>query len=189
MLYASQRFWAGVRVFRVAPGLDVVLGGRESSVLGVNVNNAIARPLMGDLEFEDPATGERLLIVHTTPPGLARVDTSLGTNATPVDDLMHSLPVCQNPNMLEIYRPDDAEHLAFVSCYGVGEVAVIGLASFSIMATLDLGEGTNEMVIDDGRKRLYVANTLESTISIVDLDRLSGRFLDEVAVIGLGSRR
>jgi hypothetical protein len=189
VLYASQRFWPGIRRFRVAPGLDVILDSGESAIVGTNPEAAAPRPLMGDLEFEDPQTGQRLLIVHTTPPGLARVDTSIGSNKTPVDSLMQSVPVCQNPNMLAVHRPDGEEHLAFVSCYGDDAVAVVALGSFSLFKTIGLGNGPNEMVIDRERKRLYVVNTLESSISIVSLDRGSIHFLDEVAVLGLGSER
>lgn len=189
VLYASQRFWPGVRVFRVAPGLDLLIAGRESSILGVNVDGAIERPFGGDLEFEDPATGERLLMVFTTPPGLARVDTSLDTSRTPVDALMQTIPVCNDPNMLEVYRPEGAEKLAFVSCFSDDRVAVVGLNSFSVIKTLRLGKGPNEMITDLARKRLYVVNTRESTISIVALDPTSPDYLDEVGVIGLGSER
>jgi hypothetical protein len=141
---------------------------------------------MGELAFEDPATGERLLVVHTTPPGLSRLDTSLNENADPKNDLMQSVSVCQNPNHLAVHRPQDGEWLAFVSCYGPGELAVISLSTFETIAHLELGEGTNELVVDEERKWLYVANAIESTISIVELDRTSPRFLREVVTMGLG---
>jgi hypothetical protein len=189
VLYASQRFWPGVRVFRVAPGLDLIISGRESSILGTNFDNAIERPFGGDLEFEDPATGERLLLVSTTPPGFARIDTTLDDQRTPKDELMHSISLCNDPNMLEVYRPDPGENLAFVSCFSDDRVAVVSLASFSVVKTLHIGHGPNEMETDLARKRLYVVNTRENAISIVELDPTSPDYLDEVAVIGLGTER
>jgi hypothetical protein len=45
------------------------------------------------------------------------------------------------------------------------------------------------METDVVRERLYVVNTRESTISIVDLDPTSPDYLDEVAVVGLGTDR
>ncbi len=188
-LYASQRFWFGVRKFRVAPGLDVVLNGGSTAVTGVNVDSAIERPLMGDLKFLDPADGRDLLIVHTTPPGLTRVDTSLGSDGIPVDVTRQSVPVCENPNLLELHRPDDGPWLAFISCYSADEVAVIDLSTWTAIATLALGDGPNEMLVDEMRRRLYVANVLEHSISVVDLRRDSPRFLRELAVIGIGKPR
>jgi hypothetical protein len=76
-LIASQRFWWGLRTFRVAPGLNVVVPGAELTVLGPNLEAAEPKPLMGGMTFEDPERGDRLLVVHTTPPALSRVDTSL----------------------------------------------------------------------------------------------------------------
>lgn len=188
-LYATQRFWFGIRKFRVAPGLDVVLNGDSESVTGVNVESAIERPLMGELEFLDPAAGTDLLVVHTTPPGLTRVDTSLGSDELPVDVTRQSVPVCENPNLLAVHRPSDGPWLAFVSCYSADEVAVVDLSTWKEIASLDLGDGPNELVVDEPRRRLYVANVLENSISVVDLRRESTRFLRELAVIGIGKAR
>jgi hypothetical protein len=189
LLYATQRYWPGVRLFRVAPGLDLLLASRTAAILGVAVEGSIDRPRMGDLDFEDPKVGDRLLVVHTTPPGLARVDTSLDADGLPRDELMQSLPLCNNPNLLELFRPVGEEWLAFVSCYGADEVAVVSLATFTVIRTIEVGAGGNEMVVDPDRERLYVANIREHSISVVDLDRGSPSFLTEVGVIGLGSRR
>ena len=187
-LYASQRYWPGVRTFRVAPGLDVILSGGSHAIQGTNVGDALPLPLGADIEFEDPSTGESLLFVHTTPPGLARVDTTL-EDGDPKNELVQSVPVCANPNLIEVHRPEEGSWLAFVSCYADDQIVAVDLGSFTVVASIDLGDGSNEMLIDQEREWLFVANTLEDTISVVDLDSTSVTYLREIVTIGLGSER
>lgn len=188
--YVTNRFWPGLRKFRALPGFNSLIAGGTRAILGVNPELNDGRPLAGDLEFEDPATGNQLLMVHTTPPGLARIDTSLDEAGDPRDELLQSVGLCPNPNILEIYHPEDGgEALAFVSCYSSDLVDVIGLGTFSRVGSLELGDGPNELLIDTDRKWLLVANTIENSISVVSLDRTKFTFLREVATVGLGAER
>lgn len=191
VLFASQRFWWGVRQFQVAPGLDLVVRGGESTVLGPNLEAAEPKPLMGGLAFEDAEQGDRLLIVHTTPPALTRLDTSLDADGEPVVDVVDTVGLCTNPNVVVVHRPDLVgalgPRLAAVSCYGSDQVAIVDLGVFTVVATVDVGDGPNELLIDAGRQWLLVANTAESTVSIIELDAGSVGYLREIATVGLGS--
>ncbi len=185
-LFASQRYWPGTREFTVAPGLDVIQGRSETALLGFDAEQVELRPFMGDLEFEDPETGESLLIVHTTPAGISRVDTSLDDAGRPRSELRATVPVCRNPNMLDVVRIPGREALAFVSCYGDDEVAVVGLGSFKLVANIPVGDGPNELVEDLSRGWLYVANTQGNTISVIGVDPGRVGYLEEIARIGGG---
>lgn len=190
-LIASQRFWWGLRTFRVAPGLNVVVPGGELTVLGLNLEAAEPKPLIGGMAFEDPEQGDRLLVVHTTPPALTRLDTSLDENQNPRFDVVDTVGLCSNPNLVVVHRPsvvaEPGPDLAFVTCYGSDQLAVVDLGVFVVVATLDLGDGPNEMLVDPARRWLYVANTAESSISIVDLDATHPTYLDELATLGLAT--
>lgn len=192
-LIASQRFWPGLRTFRVAPGLNVVINGAEQLVLGPNVEAAAPRPLLGGMAFEDPDQGDRLLVVHTTPAALSRLDTSLDSGSAPRFELLNTVSVCRNPNLVAVHRPslalEPGPDLAFVSCYGSDQLAVVDLGLFKLVRTLELGEGPNELLVDGQRRWLLVANTSESSISIVDLDVTRPSYLDELASLGLDTRR
>lgn len=192
-LIASQRFWPGLRTFRVAPGLSVLLSGSEPRVLGPNVDAADPRPLMGGMAFEDPEQGDRLLVVHTTPSALSRLDTSLDDAGAPRFELATTVGVCPNPNLVAVHRPSVAlepgPDLAFVTCYGSDQLAVIDLGVFKVVRTLALGGGPNELLVDAERRWLFVANTAESSISIVDLDATRASYLDELASLGLDTHR
>jgi hypothetical protein len=191
-LIASQRFWPGLRLFRVAPGLNAVLPGGEPAIVGPNLEAAEPRPLMGGMAFEDPEQGDRLLVVHTTPPALSRVDTSLDANSDPRFAVVATSSLCSNPNVVVVHRPGAGQpgsKLAFVSCYASDQVAVVDLGLFAIVRTIDVGDGPNELLIDAERQWLLVANTAESSISIVDLDPTRPSYLEEFASLGLGMPR
>lgn len=190
-LFASQRFWPGVRSFRVAPGLDVIVTGGEQALYAANVEAADPRPLTGGMAFEDPEQGERMLIVHTTPPALSRIDMSLDEDHNPRLQLLASVSLCGNPNLVSVYRPSldggVGSALALVSCYGSDQLAVVDLGLFIVIETIDVGDGPNELLIDDARDWLFVANTAESSISIVDLDVGRPSYLREIATLGLAT--
>ncbi|MCR9162207.1 MAG: YncE family protein [Nannocystaceae bacterium] len=188
LLYTTHRYWPGIKAFTVAAGLEVILGGNDTRISAIGTDDVVARPIMGDLAFEDPALGERLLLVQTTPGALARVDTSIDPDFdSPRNSLMGTVALCSNPNVLAVHRPVGDEWLAMVSCFSDGLVAVVGLGTFSVIATVEVGAGANEMAIDAVREQLYVANAQEDTISIVSLDRQSPDFLTEWARIGVGA--
>jgi hypothetical protein len=184
-LFASQRFWWGLREFQIAPGLDVVVSGNEQTVLGPNLEAAEPKPLMAGMAFEDPERGDRLLVVHTSPSALSRVDTSLDDQDEPLVEVLATVGLCGNPNLVVVHAPLTGPRLAFVSCYGDDALAVVDLGIFAVVETLALGDGPNELLIDPSREWLLVANTVESSISVVELSPVSPAYLREVATLGL----
>ena len=192
-LLASERFWWGLRAFRVAPGLDVVLAGGGVTILGPNLDSADPKPLMGGMAFEDPEQGDSLLVVHTTPPALTRVDMSLNQNDNPRSEVVATTSLCTNPNLVVVHRPSQSgaagPDLAFVSCYGADEIGVVDLGIFKLVQTIAVGDGPNEMVLDESRGWLLVANTAESTISVIGLDAGAPTYLRELATLGLDAAR
>ncbi len=183
VLYTSQRFFPSIRRFGVAPGLDVLVPGTETSVAQINPTSVVSVPFMGDLAFEDPRAGTSLLVVQTSPAALLRIDTSIGEDDDPRDVVRGAVPLCEQPNLLAVHRPEDAEALALVTCFGEGLLAVVGLSSFRVLQTIELGAGANEIAIDAARRRALVANTLDDSISVVSLDHADPRFLTELARI------
>jgi DNA-binding beta-propeller fold protein YncE len=91
--------------------------------------------------------------------------------------------------VLALWQSEGSPELAFVSCYSDRRVSVVSLDTFSVTRTLTLGEGPNELLVDHARKRLYVGNVLEDSVSVVSLDNTNAAYLTEVATIGLGASR
>ncbi len=189
-MYASHRYFPGVRHFTVAPGLDLLLPGREVPMPVINPQVVLGRPFLGDIAFEDPTVGDRLLVVQTTPPGLVRLDTSLDEDNLPRDEAMSVVTLCDNPNVLTVYRPPEAEALALITCAGEGRLAIVGLGSFRLLASVPVGVGAYEVVVDHERQQAYVSNPGEDTISIVDVGPRSPLRFIEWARVGTraGSR-
>jgi hypothetical protein len=182
-LYASQRFYPGVRAFTVAPGLDLLLPGGDVDVTALDPEAVTSRPYMADLAFEDPATGEDLLVVQTSPAALVRMDMRM-EDGEPRGRVIDTVALCANPNVLAVHRPEDAPWLALVACYGDGELAVVDLATFRVIRTMFVGQGPSEIAIDAARAQAYVANTGDDTIAIVSLDRMQPEYLTVWARIG-----
>ncbi|MCA9692604.1 MAG: hypothetical protein KC636_23595 [Myxococcales bacterium] len=181
--YATHRYQPAIGALAL-DNFGFVRSLGNYGLLDLNVYSVQDRPFTGDLAFEDSAAQERLLVVHTTPPGLARVDTRLGADMRPRNEVTHSVSLCRNPNVLAIDRPLDREPTAYVSCFGDDQVAAVALAAFVVVATIPVGDGPNELVIDPGRRWLYVVNTPEESISIVELDHSSPQRHTEIARIG-----
>lgn len=186
VLYSTQRYLPSLRLFAVAPGLDLLLAGREVPLPAINPQVVVGRPFMGDLAFEDE-TGDRLLVVQTTPPGLVRVDTSLDEDGAAVEGIMDVVPLCDGPNVLALHRPALGEALALVACGTSKRLAVVGLSSFRELASVPVGTGAYEVVVDAARQQAYVSNPGEDTISIVSLDPASPQRFREWARLGLGA--
>ena len=98
-----------------------------------------------------------------------------------------TIPLCRNPNLLALHQPPGEESLALVSCYSDSQVAVVALATFTAVATLDVEAGPNELVVDHARRKLYVVHTLASTIGVVELDARSPDYLRIIGRVGLAS--
>ena len=186
-VYTSERFWPGVKVFTVAVGLDVLQGLGDVALVDPNPAIVEDRPYVGDLRFDD-AAGDRLLVVHTTPPALSLVDTSIDADGGTRDAVVKTVPLCRNPNILALWDPPAGERLAFVSCYGDDAVAAVARDPFEPVATIAVGDGPNELVVDAGRRRLYVVETLRGSMSVIDLDRGSAGYLRVIARVGVRSR-
>ncbi len=182
VLYGSQRFFPSLRRFAVAPGLDVIVPGEESSIANVNPESVQQQPFLADLAFEDPSDGVDLLVVQTTPAALLRIDTTVEDGRS-VDAIVGMLPLCEQPNMLAVHRHGDDEPLALVSCFAEGELAIVGLTSWRVLQQLELEAGANEITIDPARQWAFVANTPADSISVVSLDRDAAGYLTEIARI------
>lgn len=186
-LLTTHRFWPGIREFTVADASRTVQSRGDIGLAASNPGVVEDRPYSGDLRFEDEA-GERLLVVHTAPPSLSRIDSSLAEDGGIRGVVSETIALCDNPNLLVIARPIAGEALAFVSCYGDDAIAVVGLGSFTRVATIAVGDGPNEMVVDDARQRLYVIETLGDAVAIVDLDNRSPDFLEVVVRLAAPAR-
>lgn len=152
------------------------------AVLGAGADPGTHVGMLGDIAFADDR-GDRLYMLRTSPGALLQVDTSLDERGVPRNVPVGApLELCDAPSRMQVYRE---EALAFVTCFQADLVFAIDLQGFRVVDAIRTGSGAHDMVVDPVRRVLYVANTLESSISIIHLDRERSTFLKELARLGL----
>lgn len=150
------------------------------STAGVGLS--LSRPLQGDIAFS--RTGNELYVLQSNPGGLIRVDTSIGPNGDPLDVDVGVVEVCSQPTSFVIYD-DGANEYGIVTCYRSGEVFIVDLAALTVVGLSRAGIGPDALTVDTAREVVYVANSLDATISIIDMSRTSPSRFHEIGRIGL----
>lgn len=153
-------------------------GGISTESVGVSLQS----PFLGDIEFS--AGGDELYVVQSNPGGLLRIDTSLGEDDEPRDVPVAQVEVCARPTSLALYE-DGESRLGLVTCYRSGELFLVDLASLTVVGLVRVGTGPDAMAVDLAREVVYVANSLDATISVVDLSPTAPTRFTELARIGL----
>ncbi|MEZ4451741.1 MAG: hypothetical protein R3B09_19910 [Nannocystaceae bacterium] len=169
----------------------------EEQIVGIDVTYAggfdpgsttSGASIYGDIAFS--SDGNSLYIVQTNPGALLRLDTSLDERGAVRDLPAGVVEVCQNPTEMLIF--DDAIHgvpksteYAAISCYGVGMIFIVDLSAFRVVKSLGTGAGPHHMVFDRARGYVYVANTLDATLGVIDVSPIQPTRFTEVARLGL----
>lgn len=68
-------------------------------------------------------------------------------------------------------RLDTARAIVYVSEWGSGSVAIVDAASLNRLAGIRVGDHPSAMVTDASGKRLFVTNSGENTVSVIDVDQ------------------
>lgn len=141
-------------------------------------------PRLADLAFGDER-GDELWVLQTNPGALIEIDTSLDANGEP-RDIPSSPPIeiCAEPNRMKLYS-DAGQRFALIACYAAALVYVVDLGAGRVVDAVVVGTGPHDLVVDEARKALYVANTLEGSVSVVDLARERPTRFTEIARLGL----
>lgn len=159
-----------------------VLAARQVLVPGLDPTSPSGGPVFGDIAFAD-ATGDTLYVLQTTPGALIRVDTSLDENGRPHDRVAGPpVEICNNPSRMKLWQ--DAG-LAFISCFRAALVYVVDLRANRVIESITTGTGPHDLALDPVRKMLYVANTLEGSVSVIHVDPEASTRFQEIARIGL----
>lgn len=148
---------------------------------GVDPLSTVTGEALGDVHFAD-ACGDELYVLQTSPGALLRVDTSLDSGE-PLDiPAGRPIEVCDQPSRFQVW---EEEGLAFVACFQAAYVYVVDLRAEQVTGTVITGTGPHDLVVDEARGMLYVANLLEGSISVIDVGVDRPTRFTEVARIGL----
>ncbi|HGG58108.1 MAG TPA: hypothetical protein ENK31_09965 [Nannocystis exedens] len=136
----------------------------------------------GDIAFS--RDGNSLYAVRNSVGNLIRIDTSLDERGETRDTPAAQVEVCAQPSEMVVFD-DGSNEYAAISCYSPGTVFFVDLSAFRVIEQVFVGSGPHQMSHDEARQYLYVANTLDATISVVDLAVSRPTRFTEVARIGL----
>jgi DNA-binding beta-propeller fold protein YncE len=137
---------------------------------------------MGDIAFS--RDGRRLFAVQSSPGALLFVDTSVDERGETRDESAGLVELCSGPSRMALFE-DGANEYAAVSCPTPGEVFIIDLSGFRVVANVATGAGPHPLVVDRARQLLYVGNTLDATVSVIDIARDRPTRFAEIARVGL----
>lgn len=169
LVYVSSRVDSTLASFVVSERSRIVDGPRAP--IGAIAPGTDARGIM----FHPG--GEKLYVIDRAPSSLIALDMTRGDDGQPRQTPLWAAEVCSEPSVLAI-APDwlrraqgisDA-YLAYVVCFAAAEIFVVDLTLGRVVDEIIVGRGPNTMVIDEKRKRAYIANFLENTVGVIDLD-------------------
>ena len=163
---------------QVQPLRTIVVAGLSTSQVPLSTS----RPVLADLGFS--RSGDALFAVQSNPGGLLRFDTSIGDDGETVDVSAGQVEVCSQPTTLAIYDDGEVEY-GVVSCYRSGEIFIVDLAQLVVVGLTRAGIGPDAVAVDLAREKLYVANTLDATLSVIEMDPRSSARFTQIARIGL----
>ncbi len=156
-------------------GLSLVSAGGLNDLTGGGVSFA-------DIEFS--VSGEELFVVQSAPGALIRMNTGVDALGDTIDEPNALVELCDRPSSLTIYNDGSARY-GLTTCYRSASVFIVDLDTMSVVTQLRAGTGPNRLIPDLAREVVYVANTLDATISVIDMSRTRPTRFSEVARLGL----
>lgn len=189
MWYMTSNIQPTIATFRIAD-VNVVVPAFNFSIAGTfPVGNDVR-----SIAFE--AGGNRAFFTENNPPSVVVLDTrpqpppASGTVA--INQPVDVIDVCQEPSKLLTRTVQvlngggttQARTRVYVTCFLANQMMVIDPDRATVLATILVGRGPNDMALsDDGRG--FVANFSEQSIGVLDLDPASPTANRMVARIGI----
>ncbi len=135
----------------------------NKSYFGVTDKINLGQDLLGGTDTRGIAVssdGTKVFVVTRTPEALLRIDTASRR-------IVDMSTVGTDPSVIGIFKDDDTNlEYAFVLCYKSNQVFIINLDNMvSVVRTT--GSGPQAVAFDKTRKYAYIANFMESTITVI----------------------
>ncbi len=147
---------------------------------GLDPTSGFVQPILGDMAYA-PGDLNTLYILQTSPGALLRFDTSLDVGGEPRDAPLGVVAeLCEEPTKMAV-----TERFAYVTCFRAALVYVVDLQAGRVVSAVVVGTGPHGIAVDEVRNMVFVANTLESSVSVLDVGPTRATYLREVARIGL----
>jgi hypothetical protein len=165
------------------PQLELIERIGAGGISTVAVDQSLAKPILADIQFS--ADGNELFVVQSNPGGLLRIDTSIDEDSgEPRDLAVAHVEVCAQPTSMTIYDDGDSR-LGLVTCYRTAELFIVELSTLTVVGLVRAGTGPDALTVDLAREVVYVANSLDATISVIDMSPTRETRFTELARIGI----
>jgi DNA-binding beta-propeller fold protein YncE len=130
--------------------------------------------------------GQRAYVVNRDPPMLQIIDTSIDVEGSPRNRLDVAIEVCRDAAQVVVADVGEGERV-YVSCFPASQIWVVDPIGAQVEAVIDVGRGPSGLALSEQRQKLYVANFLEDTLSVIDL--APGSPTENLMVLRLGTPR
>jgi DNA-binding beta-propeller fold protein YncE len=191
LAFVSDRFGQSIQVIAPNPkkGGACQLNVQQRIALGTNQNDGETR----GLTFS--ADGTLMYVTNATEGALQIYDTSLNRSGQSRNQLLKSLPVGQQANMVRVaglrsneFRPasntkgiseveqsvdQKGQGLVYVTVYGTHRILVIDPQRFAVIREIKVDKGPHDIVFmpnEEGELRGYVTHFQDHSLSIIDLE-------------------
>jgi len=133
--------------------------------------------------------GNFAFVTNRSPNSLVIVDTSIGPNGWPANNVIGVVGLDQGPSMVKVWQPPgDDRTFVYATCYNADRVYVIDPFTRAKLDTIATGDGPHVFVTDSLREMGYLVNFIESTISVIDINPESPMFNKVRATLGKPKR-
>ena len=135
------------------------------------------------------AASARLYVVSRQPPTLVALDMTKGTDGSPKQKAVWAAEVCSEPSLLQLAqdptRPGNPlALLAYVVCFASNQIFVVDTLMGTVVDQIPTGKGPHSLVLDTANRRAFIANFLDNTVGVIDLDPSHASFNRMVLRIG-----
>ena len=123
------------------------------------------------------APSERLYAVNRQPPTLLALDMSEKDGIAKKEPLW-AVEVCSEPTLVRLGQDPTQPNrlLAYVVCFTGNKIFVVDTVLARVIDQIPVGKGPYSLVLDGSNKRAFIANFLDNTIGVIDLDPSHARF-------------
>jgi hypothetical protein len=173
---ATSRFTSNLTSFRADSG---------TIVLGESIPVDAVDPGDNQRGVAISPDGTRAYVVSRAPESLLVIDLT-NESDDPSDRIVAVVEIGRQPSIVRILQDDRFEsgYLIYVVCFADNEVVIVDPSSNDLVPGFGTRSGPHDLTFDMHRHVGYLANFLESTVSIIDVDPDSSTFNTILTTLG-----
>jgi DNA-binding beta-propeller fold protein YncE len=133
--------------------------------------------------------GNRMYFADRLPPSLVALDMTIQDDGLPKHQPLWQIEACTEPSQIRLganpLHPEDGPaQLVYVTCFSGAQIFVIDTSMGRVIDQILTGKGPNAMAIDGANRRAFIANFLDNTVGVIDLDPTHAHYNRMVLRIG-----